>query len=232
MSEEPVVILTLVAGLDARPCLESLLQTGHKEFIISFGEGVAPSMAGTLSQRANVTVIPAPPSLPERAQAGPEPPLHLLVLRHALDLLGAGRRFAGLVPDLLVQAPLRAAWSEARPVPFGLALPRWRPDRLESLNSKLILGHASPAVQQELGLVAADVRRGRPATAAAPAPINDWRKDRRFMGGMLYPMALPGATGLRPSECDNPMGAPPPGAAGKREGKSPERVAGVHEPRR
>lgn len=166
MSDVPVVMLALGPEVDPRPCLESLLQTGHGEFIVALGEGISAALVAALSARAAVTVLPSPPPLPERAQPGAEPPTRLLVCAHALRSLPAGRRFACLATDLLVQRPLVEAWAEARPAPFGLAIPRWTPERLLSFNPKVILGHGGAAVAQELGLIAADVRRIQERTAA------------------------------------------------------------------
>ncbi len=135
---------------------ESALATGHRRFII-VTDGAHEQTAVRLVKAAfegsttEVSVVEEEPDFTAMLQDPKlRPYAYLAAWRRAFRLLAPGTPFVACQVDTILQRHLAAAWLEARPTPFGLAMPAVRHGSRWVFEPVFLCGMAAPVVGGEV----------------------------------------------------------------------------------
>jgi hypothetical protein len=151
-ADEPICILAEDDADFTRLALtvEALRRTGQRRFILC---GHPSPVVDTLFAEGTETTVLAPAPTP------------LIALAEALRHVPSAQRFAFVASGVLVTLPLREAFAQASPRPFGLAAPIRRVGRMDSYHPRVLLGQGSQAVQHEVMAWLRETATISPATA-------------------------------------------------------------------
>lgn len=158
MTTDPTLLVAIYGdyGPWFGPWFESALATGHRRFII-VSDGAHEDTAQRLvtaafeGSRADLSRVDDDADYTAMIQDPRlKPYAYLAAWRRAFRLLPPGAPFVACHVDTILQRNLAAAWLEARPKPFGLALPAVRHGTRWVFEPIFLCGTAAPVVQGEL----------------------------------------------------------------------------------
>lgn len=174
---EPTLIAAVYGGYDRwlGPFLESALTTGHTKFLLVCDlqqEPVIRDLFHLLGPSPTTTSVAGDRHFEAMLrEPGVQRLAHLAAWRKAISTLPPGSPFACVHVDTILQRNLTAAWVEATPKPFGLAVAGQRYANRWIFPPTLLCGQAGPAVVAEMDNLIREASRLALSPEKAPAAL-------------------------------------------------------------